>query len=75
MIFGCFWLFQKMINSALQQREEFIMVQPHFPLLADATLAAINTVGVWLAQDELSVTRQAGDRSGDSGWKRGDPNH
>ena len=35
------------------------MVQPHFPLLADATLAAINTVGAWLAQDELSVTRHA----------------
>lgn len=35
------------------------MVQPHFPLLADATLAAINTVGAWLAQDDLSVTRQA----------------
>ncbi|WP_320726469.1 YdcF family protein [Enterobacter sp. 118C5] len=35
------------------------MVQPHFPLLADATLAAINTVGAWLAQDDLSATRQA----------------
>ncbi|MCU6214492.1 YdcF family protein [Enterobacter bugandensis] len=35
------------------------MVQPHFPLLANATLAAINTVGAWLAQDDLSVTRQA----------------
>ncbi|MCU6158943.1 YdcF family protein [Enterobacter bugandensis] len=35
------------------------MVQPHFPLLANATLAAINTVGAWLAQDDLSVARQA----------------
>lgn len=35
------------------------MVQPHFPLLANATLAAINTVGAWLAQDDLSMTRQA----------------
>ena len=35
------------------------MVQPHFPFLANATLAAINTVGAWLAQDDLSVTRQA----------------
>ncbi|HDR2623034.1 TPA: YdcF family protein [Enterobacter chuandaensis] len=35
------------------------MVQPHFPLLADATLAAINTVGAWLAQDDLSATHQA----------------
>lgn len=35
------------------------MVQPHFPVLANATLAAINTVGEWLAQDDLSVTRQA----------------
>ncbi len=33
------------------------MVQPHFPVLADATLAAINTVGEWLAQDDLSATR------------------
>jgi len=41
--------FRKMINSALQQREEFTMVQPHFPVLADATLAAFNTVGEWLA--------------------------
>ena len=35
------------------------MVQPHFPVQANATLAAINTVGEWLAQDDLSVTRQA----------------
>lgn len=33
------------------------MVQPHFPVLADATLAAFNTVGEWLAQDDLSATR------------------
>ena len=33
------------------------MVQAHFPVLADATLAAFNTVGEWLAQDDLSATR------------------
>ncbi|MEP8536970.1 YdcF family protein [Enterobacter asburiae] len=33
------------------------MVQPHFPILPDATLAAINTVGEWLAQDDLSDSR------------------
>lgn len=32
------------------------MVQPHFPILPDVTLAAINTVGEWLAQDDLSAT-------------------
>ena len=35
------------------------MVQPHFPVLADATLAAFNTVAAWLAQDELRVTGHA----------------
>lgn len=34
------------------------MDQTHFPLLPDATLAAINTVGEWLAQDDLRATRQ-----------------
>ena len=37
------------------------MVQPHFPILPDATLAAINTVGEWLAQDDLSDSRQPPD--------------
>ncbi|HFK5792436.1 TPA: YdcF family protein [Enterobacter asburiae] len=30
------------------------MEQTHFPILPDATLAAINNVGEWLAQDDLS---------------------
>lgn len=34
------------------------MVQTHFPILPDATLAAINTLGTWLAQDDLSGSRQ-----------------
>lgn len=33
------------------------MVQTHFPLLPESTLAAINTVGQWLAQDDLGDTR------------------
>lgn len=37
------------------------MVKPHFTVLPDATLAAINTVGKWLAQDDLSAARQAPD--------------
>ena len=37
------------------------MEQPHFPILPDATLAAINTVGEWLAQDDLSGSRQQPD--------------
>ncbi|MCK6666601.1 YdcF family protein [Enterobacter asburiae] len=37
------------------------MEQPHFPILPDATLAAINTVGEWLAQDDLSGSRQPPD--------------
>ena len=37
------------------------MEQPHFPILPDATLAAINTVGEWLAQDDLSDSRQPPD--------------
>jgi uncharacterized SAM-binding protein YcdF (DUF218 family) len=40
------------------------MVQPHFPVLPDATLAAINTVGEWLAQDDLSGTSQTPDVDG-----------
>lgn len=34
------------------------MEQTHFPILPDATLAALNTVGEWLAQDDLSGSRQ-----------------
>lgn len=37
------------------------MDQTHFPILPDATLAAINTVGEWLAQDDLSGSRQLPD--------------
>ena len=37
------------------------MEQTHFPILPDATLAAINTVGEWLAQDDLSGSRQPPD--------------
>ena len=33
------------------------MDQTHFPILPDATLAAINTHGTWLAQDDLSDSR------------------
>lgn len=34
------------------------MEQTHFPILPDATLAAINTIGEWLAQDDLSGSCQ-----------------
>ncbi|MGX5107592.1 YdcF family protein [Enterobacter cloacae] len=37
------------------------MDQTHFPVLPDATLAAINIVGEWLAQDELSGSQQLPD--------------
>ena len=40
------------------------MVQPHFPVLPDATLTAINTVGEWLAQDDLRGTSQTPDVDG-----------
>ena len=42
------------------------MVQPHFPVLGgpDATLTAINTVGEWLAQDDLRGTSQTPDVDG-----------
>ena len=34
------------------------MDKTHFPILPETTLAAINTVGEWLAQDDLSDTSQ-----------------
>lgn len=37
------------------------MEQTHFPILPDATLAAINTIGEWLAQDDLSGSSQQPD--------------
>lgn len=51
------------------------MVQPHFPILPDATPAAINTVGEWLAQDDLSDSRLHSDVDAVIGRERGDPDH